>query len=136
MPTLHESVRTYVNTKRLVWPLILLMLLCACERDGRHDRYKVITRTNINGDLVLSVPVVLEHDGHKYYAQCNNVKAVEDPKVTKQCDLHVGMMVECQLFKNREVNGYDLICGSRRNQKGDLDTYGDNELLQIDREEN
>jgi hypothetical protein len=82
------------------------------------------------------VPVVLEHDGHKYYARCNNIKGVEDPKVTQRCELHVGMKVECQLFKSRDVSGYDLICGSKRDEKGDLDTHGENELLYIDREEN
>ena len=77
----------------------------------------------------------MQHDGHKYYAHCNDIKAVEDSKVTVHCNLHVGMTVECQSFENRDVTGYDLICGSRRDEKGNLGTYGENELLFIDREE-
>jgi hypothetical protein len=46
------------------------------------------------------------------------------------------MTVHCEFFKDRDVNGYDIICGSRRNEEGDLDTYGENELLYVDREEN
>jgi len=46
------------------------------------------------------------------------------------------MKVECQFFANRDVSGYDLICGSKRDPNGNLDTYGENELLFIDKEEN
>jgi hypothetical protein len=116
--------------------LALLLVLCVCERNGRRERYTVIGRTNSDEHLVLFVPIVLEHNGHKYYARCNNIKAVEDPKVTQHCELHVGMKVDCEMFKNRDVNGYDLICGNRRDEKGDLDTHGENEMLYIDREEN
>lgn len=116
-------------------PFILILMMCACNREKRTDRYTVIERTNSDAPLVFLVPIVLQHDGHKYYAHCNDIKAVEDPKVTIHCNLHVGMTVECQLFEDRYVNGYDLICGSKRNKKGDLDVFGENELLFIDREE-
>jgi hypothetical protein len=111
----------------------MILWLGACR--GPRDEYTVIGRTNSNDSLVFEVPVILEHDGHKYYARCNNVKGVKDPKVTRHCDLHVGMKVHCQFFTSRDTNGYDLICGEKRNEKADLDTYGENELLFIDREE-
>ncbi len=114
--------------------LMALATLSGCDR--RTDRYTVIKRTNIEGDFVPEIPVVLEHNGYRYYARCNNIKAVADSKENKHCELHVGMTVSCQLFKSRDVSGYDLICGSRRNEKGDLDTYGENELLFIEKEEN
>jgi hypothetical protein len=120
---------------RTLCPIMLALMICACNREKRTDRYTVIERTNSDAELVLSVPIVLQHDGHKYYAQCNDIKGVEDPKVTIHCNLHVGMTVDCQLFENRHVNGYDLICGSKRDEKGDLATFGENELLQIDKEE-
>ena len=116
--------------------LMMSLSLIAWGRYTRPDRYKVIGRTNGNSSLVVEVPVVLEHDGHKYYARCNNIKGVENPSVTRHCELHVGMTVECELFTSRDVNGYDLICGSKRNKDGKLDTYGENELLFVDREEN
>jgi hypothetical protein len=128
-----------MNRKRLsivVCPLMVLMLLCACERNRRHELYRVIGRTNSDAEVVYEVPVVLERNGHKYYAKCNNIKAVENPKVTQHCELHVGMKVECQFFANRDVNGYDLICGSKRDPNGNLDTYGENKLLSIEKEEN
>jgi hypothetical protein len=115
---------------------LLAMFTSACERDKRREHYRVIGRTNTNdAGVVYEIPVILEHDGHTYYARCNNIKGVEDPKVTRHCELHVGMTVECQVFPHREA-GYDLICGSRRNDKGNLDTYGENELLIVDKEQN
>ena len=121
----------------LVVGLIVLvsLLISTCQNDRRVSRYRVIERTNSSAGLVFEVPIVLEHDGHKYFARCNNIKGIKDPNVTKHCELHVGMTVECQVFKQKDL-GYDLICGSMRNQKGDLDAYGENELLTIDREEN
>jgi len=119
---------------RTLCPFMLILMLFACNREKPTDRYTVIGRTNSDYELA-DVPIVLQHNGHKYYARCNNVKAVEDPKVTLHCNLHVGMTVECQDFASRDVSGYDLICGSKRNQKGTLDTFGENELLQIDKEE-
>jgi len=119
----------------VVCVLMMLLSLVAYERHKRHARYKVVGRTNSESSLVFEVPVVLEHDGHKYYARCNNIKGVENPNVTQHCELHVGMTVECELFTSRDVNGYDLICGSKRNKDGNLDTYGENELLYVDREE-
>jgi hypothetical protein len=113
---------------------MLTLMMCACNSGRRTDRYTVIARTNSDYELD-DVPIVLQHDGHKYYARCNNIKAVEDPKVTIHCNLHVGMTVECQFFENRQVVGYDLICGSKRDEKGDLAAFGENELLQIDKEE-
>lgn len=115
---------------------MFVLMVCACESGTRHDRYTVIGRTNSDDNLVFFVPVVLQHNGHKYFARCNNIKAVKDSKVTQHCELHVGMQVECQFFNSRDVSGYDLICGNKRNQKGDLDTVGENELLYIDKEEN
>jgi hypothetical protein len=114
---------------------MLILMLFACNREKQTNRYTVIGRTNSDAELVFLVPIVLQHDGHKYYAHCNDIKAVEDPNVTIHCNLHVGMTVECQLFEDRHVNGYDLICGSKRNKKGDLDVFGENELLFIDKEE-
>jgi hypothetical protein len=114
-------------------PFMLILMMCACNREKQANRYTVIERTNSDAKLVLWIPVVLQHDGHKYYAHCNDIKAVENPKVTLHCNLHVGMTVECQFFENRQV-GYDLICGSRRDEKGNLAQYGENELLLIDRE--
>ena len=107
-----------------------LTLLCACND---HNRYTVIERTNV--DEGSYVPVILLHDGHKYRARCNNVKGTSNPKVTEHCNLHVGQTVECQFFANRDANGYDLICGSKRDPNGNPDTFGENELLFIDKEE-
>jgi hypothetical protein len=115
---------------------MFVLMVCACDGGRRPDRYTVIGRTNSDDNVVLFVPVVLQHDGHRYYARCNNIKAGEDPKVTLHCNLHVGMTVECQFFKSRDVSEYDLICGSKRTEKGALDTFGENELLFIDKEEN
>jgi hypothetical protein len=127
-----------VNRKPLTAVVIgacaTVLLWSACK-DGSFDQYTVIGRTNSSEHLVIDVPIVLEHDGHKYYARCNNIKGVKDPNVTRHCDLHVGMKVHCQFFTSRDTNGYDLICGDKRNEKGDLDTYGENEFLFIDREE-
>ena len=120
---------------RTLCPFMLILMLFACNREKQTNRYTVIGRTNSDAELVFLVPIVLQHDGHKYYAHCNDIKAVEDPNVTIHCNLHVGMTVECQLFEDRHVNGYDLICGSKRNKKGDLDVFGENELLFIDKEE-
>jgi hypothetical protein len=115
---------------------MLILMMCACNREKQTNRYTVIGRTNSDDALVSFVPVVLQHDGHKYYARCNNIKEGEGgSKVTLQCNLHVGMTVECQAFASRDVSGYDLICGSKRTEKGTLDTFGENELLQIDKEE-
>jgi len=100
----------------------------------KANRYTVISRTNPDDSFVAQVPVVLEHNGTRYYAQCNNIKAVQGSKETAHCNLHVGMVVECQFFNGRDVSGYDLICGSKRNDKGNLDTYGENELLLVDKE--
>ncbi|MGA9043022.1 MAG: hypothetical protein WB421_21010 [Terriglobales bacterium] len=116
--------------QRYVW-FAMILSLCACNS---HNRYEVIERSNVSDGFY--VPVVLLHDGHKYSARCNDLKGTADPKVTEHCNLHVGQTVECQLFENRGVNGYDLICGRSRNNKGNLDTYGENELLFIDKEEN
>ena len=122
--------------KALIVVCVVIMLLSLAACDKRHSRCTVVGRTNSDASLVFEVPVVLEHDGHKYYARCNNIKGVENPKVTQHCELHVGMTVECQFFTSRDVNGYDIICGSRRNKNGDLETYGENELLFVDREVN
>lgn len=120
-----------------IWFFGLLAVLCLglwVAKDWHRQRYKVIERVNSDASLVVEVPVTLEHDGHKYHAQCNNIKGVAGSQ-TRGCELHVGMVVECQFFSHRE-SGYDLICGDKRNEKGDLDTYGENELLRIDKEEN
>ena len=113
---------------------VTIVWMGACERQGSRDQYTVIGRANPTERLVVEVPITLEHNGHKYYARCNNIKAVKD-NGTRHCDLHVGMKVSCQFFTSRDTTGYDLICGDKRNEKGDLDTYGENELLSIDREE-
>jgi hypothetical protein len=124
---------------RLAFSIVVFLTIAssfpACERDKRRERFRVIGRANPNdAAVVYELPVILEHDGHKYYAKCNNIKAVEDPKVTRHCELHVGMTLECQFFNDREP-GYDLICGTRRDVEGNLSTYGENELLTIDKEE-
>jgi hypothetical protein len=125
-------------SRELLFLVALLIAFCGCEGYRRTDGYSVVQRTNDNKDsFVAWVPVVLEHHGHKYFARCNNIKAVDtDSKHDRGCELHVGMTVRCQFFTNRDISGYDLICGSKRNEKGDLDTYGENELLFIDKEEN
>lgn len=117
--------------ERLAVLALVLSLLCACND---HNRYKVIERTNVGQGY--DVPVILLHDGHKCRARCNNVKGTSNPKLTEHCNLHVGQSVECQSFEDRDVNGYDLICGSKRDSDGNLDTDGENELLYIDKEEN
>ena len=118
--------------ERLALLALLLSLLCVCNN---HNRYTVIERTNSDSDSAYYVPVVLQHGGHRYYARCNNFKAVADPKVTLHCNLHVGQTVECQFFESGGY-GYDLICGSKRNEKGDLDVFGENDLLTVDKEVN
>ncbi len=49
------------------------------------------------------------------------------------------MSINCQWYRDGERSpgwkGYDLICGTKRNEVGELDTYSENELLNIDREE-
>jgi hypothetical protein len=112
---------------------IVLAASLACDKENHH--YTVVGRTNPQGNPVLQVPVVLEHSGTRYYAQCNNIKGVQGSNVPVGCNLHVGMIVECQLFGSRASNGYDLICGNKRNAKGEVDTFGENELLLVDREE-
>ncbi len=72
------------------------------------------------------------------YARCNNYKGGPNGALYR-CGLHAGQSAECQWFKDGEQSkgykGYDLICGRKRNDAGELDTYGENELLYIDREE-
>jgi len=121
--------------KAILW-LVALLPLYACHKDKNYDRFTVIERANSDDSFVPWVPVVLQHDGHKYYARCNNFKGTRDPKVTLRCNLHVGMTVECQFYANRDGSGYDLICENMRNEKGDLDTFGENEMLDIDKEVN
>jgi len=119
---------------KLLLIAVLSSILFGCQ-NARFSRYTVISRTNPDSELS-RVPVVLEHGGHRYYAQCTNIKSVSDPQRTTHCELHVGATIECQFFSDRDTTGYDLICGSKRNpQTGNLDTYGENELLTIDREE-
>jgi hypothetical protein len=46
---------------------LLLPLCCGSEDYRRTDRYSVLQRVNDNKDsLVVWVPVILEHEGHKY----------------------------------------------------------------------
>jgi hypothetical protein len=137
-PESDVSRNRVMETKRILktlCPFMLILMMCACNREQHTNRYTVIERKN--GDYSLDdVPIVLQHDGHKYYARCNNIKEGEGGRmVTLHCNLHVGMTVECQFFENRQVVGYDLICGSKRDEKGDLAAFGENELLQIDKEE-
>jgi hypothetical protein len=116
--------------------LIIAMLFSssACSRSN----YTVIERDARDNDKY-SVKVVLKHDGHKYFASCNNYKAAGkagDDKITR-CNLHVGDTIKCKFFPDRlasDAGGYDLICGSELTN-GKLDTTGGNELLIVEKEE-
>ena len=123
-----------------IFGLLILAVISAasCHAGTNANRWTVVSRTNSEAELKLWVFVVLEHDGHKYYARCNNYKA--GPKGANYgCELHVGMSVDCQWYRDgaqsKGWKGYDLICGTKRNDAGELDTYGENELLNIDRED-
>jgi hypothetical protein len=116
--------------KRALIVLVLALSLAACNR----NTYTVIERTN---DSEYSVRVVLLHDGTKFHATCNNIKATADPNINEHCNLHVGQTVKCQFFSDRlslDAGGYDLICGDDR-RNGKLITSGKNELLQVDKED-
>jgi hypothetical protein len=119
--------------KRAAISAVVLAAALACNKE--NHRYTVVSRMTPEGTPVIQVPVILEHSGTRYYAQCNNIKGVQGSKVPVGRNLHVGMIVECQFFSSRDSYGYDLICGNKRNAKGDLDTFGENELLTVDKEE-
>jgi hypothetical protein len=109
---------------------LLALSACACN----HNSYTVIQREEADDYWVR---IVLKHDGHKYFAECNNYKAPGkpgiDPDKITHCNLHVGDEVKCQFFPDR-ASGYDLICGDELTD-GKLDTTGGNELLLIKKEE-
>ena len=113
------------------------MLFIGCGLSDSTSRWRVVAREdpkNSSGFEVYEVKVVLEHGGHRYHALCNNLKGGSIKDQVYRCELYVGNTVRCQWYKQREM-GYDLICGDKRNEKGELDTFGESELLQIEREE-
>ena len=115
---------------------LLVIFMCACSRYS----YTVIERDDgVNGTYW--VKIVLKHDGHKYFASCNNYKAPGkpgvDPNQITRCNLHVGDTIKCKFFPDRlarDASGYDLICGNELTN-GKLDTTGGNELLIVEKEE-
>ena len=125
------------RTKKITMVFLLALLMCACSRDN----YSVIERDDaaMRDKGEYWVKVVLKHDGHKYFASCNNYKAAGKPgndEITR-CNLHVGDSIKCKFFPDRsgpDASGYDLICGSELTN-GKLDTSGGNELLIIEKEE-
>jgi len=119
--------------------VVAILLSMGCGIAESTSKWKVVVRENPKDLFGSWVNVVLEHDGHRYFARCNNNKAGSTKGRTYGCGLHVGDTVKCQWYRDREQSkeykGYDLICGDKRNEKGELDTFGENELLQIEREE-
>jgi hypothetical protein len=112
--------------------MFLLILLFSVSGCSKQNQYTVIERTNLREGY--EIPIVLLHDGHKYYARCNDLKAASDDAHKEvHCGLRVGQTVECEFHPDRD-SGYDLICGRKRNANGKLDTYGENELLIVDKE--
>jgi hypothetical protein len=97
----------------------------------------VVGRTNTTDRSEFWVDVVLEHAGHRYYARCNSYQAGLVKDTVYRCGgLHADHIVNCQWYRDRERSkGYDLIWGNKRNQNGELDNFGENELLDITRQE-
>ena len=121
--------------------LIAILVPAGCGfTDSASADWRVVSRNNPTADQSeFWVDVVFEHAGDRYYARCNNYKGGSAKDTVYRCGLHAGDTVNCQWYRDRErssgYKGYDLICGDKRNQKGELDKFGENELLDIDREE-
>jgi hypothetical protein len=99
--------------KKCLAIVVMAGAVAACNENG----YTVIQREESSDYWTR---VVLQHNGIKYYANCNNFKAAGnympgDAQKTFRCDLHVGQTIECRSFKKNapDYSGYDLILRSR-----------------------